>query len=397
MKIMLLFSLILTLFLTFVTGYNGVGKTPPMGWNSWNHFGCNINEDLIKQTADNLISLGLFDLGYRYINLDDCWQVSRDENDVIVADPEKFPSGIKALADYMHSKGLKLGIYSDAGEKTCAGRPGSLNHEEIDAKTYAEWGIDYLKYDNCFNDGISSKIRYPAMRDALNKAGREIFFSMCQWGEERVATWAGDIANSWRTTPDIKDNWISFILILDLQHGLEKYSGPGKWNDPDMLEVGNGGMTLTEYKAHFALWCLLKAPLLLGNDLSNISKEVMDIIGNERLIEVNQDNLGKQGKRIRRTLFEEENGIFSFLEIYTGEVYNGTVVILFNRSKSTKKMTFTLKEIGIEALGANMQNLYTGEDYGYVKTEFSSDVESHGVVVIKVHIYCENKNLKFLE
>ena len=394
MKVLILILTIFSLAFSFETSYNALGKTPPMGWNSWNHFGCNISEDLIKQTADNLISSGLFDLGYRYVNLDDCWQVSRDENGVIVADPEKFPSGIKALADYMHSNGLKLGIYSDAGEKTCAGRPGSLNYEEIDAKTYAEWGVDYLKYDNCYNDGISSKIRYPAMRNALNKAGRAIFFSMCQWGEESVATWAGDIANSWRTTGDIQDNFNSFVTILDLQYGLEQFAGPGKWNDPDMLEVGNGGMTLTEYKSHFALWCLLKSPLLLGNDLSNVSKEVMEIIGNDRLIEVNQDNLGKQGKRVRRTV--EEDG--SFLEMYTGEVYNGTVVILFNRSSSTKNMSFTLKEIGIDALGANIQNLYTGEDYGYVKEKYSSDVESHGVVVVKVHVYCEeNQNIKFLD
>ena len=212
--------------------------------------------------------------------------------------------------------------------------------------------------------------------------------------EESVATWAGDIANSWRTTGDIQDNFNSFVTILDLQYGLEQFAGPGKWNDPDMLEVGNGGMTLTEYKSHFALWCLLKSPLLLGNDLSNVSKEVMEIIGNDRLIEVNQDNLGKQGKRVRRTV--EEDG--SFLEMYTGEVYNGTVVILFNRSSSTKNMSFTLKEIGIDALGANIQNLYTGEDYGYVKEKYSSDVESHGVVVVKVHVYCEeNQNIKFLD
>ena len=177
---------------------NGVGLTPPMGWNSWNHFGCNITESLIRKTADALVTTGLAAKGYVYVNLDDCWQTSRDDQGRIVADPVAFPSGIKALADYIHSLGLKFGLYSDAGLLTCAGRPGSLGHEDIDAQTYADWGVDYLKYDNCHTDGTSPKVRYPPMRDALNKTGRPIFFSMCEWGYEDPATWAPAVGNSWR-------------------------------------------------------------------------------------------------------------------------------------------------------------------------------------------------------
>jgi len=221
---------------------NGLGLTPPMGYNTWNAFHCQIDENLIKQTANAMVNLGLAAKGYTYLNLDDCWQISRDENSRIVEDKEKFPSGIKALSKYVHSKGLKFGLYSDAGFKTCQGRPGSLGFEEIDAKTYAEWEIDYLKYDNCNTDGSSPKKRYPPMRDALNKTGRPIFFSMCEWGFEKPHLLAGDVANSWRTTMDIQDKWLSFIYILNRQIGLEKHSGPGRWNDPDMLEVGNGGM-----------------------------------------------------------------------------------------------------------------------------------------------------------
>jgi alpha-galactosidase len=191
-----------------------------MGWNSWNYFACNINEEVIKKTADILVDSGLAALGYNYVNIDDCWQTERDDNGKIVPDPVAFPSGMKALADYVHSKGLKFGLYSDAGHQTCAGRPGSHGYEDNDAQSYAEWGVDYLKYDNCFNDGTSPKVRYPKMRDALLKSGRDIFFSMCEWGVEDPAKWATPVGNSWRKTQDISDNWDSFLEILELQYGL---------------------------------------------------------------------------------------------------------------------------------------------------------------------------------
>ena len=296
MKLFIIFGI---LFQIIYCLDNGLGRTPQMGWNSWNKFGCNINEELIKNTIDTLNSSGLIEAGYKYINLDDCWQISRDENGTILPDYNAFPNGIKPLVDYAHSKGLLFGLYSDAGTYTCAGRPGSLGYEEIDARTYAEWGVDYLKYDNCYNEGKSSLERYPVMRDALNKTGKPIFYSLCQWGEENVPTWGKDVANSWRTTGDISDNWDSMIKIIDINDKSYQYGGPGGWNDPDMLEVGNGGMTLIEYKTHFGLWAISKAPLLIGCDITTMNKEIKDILTNPEIIAVNQDSLGEQGRKIK--------------------------------------------------------------------------------------------------
>ena len=280
---------------------NGLGLTPQMGWNTWNKFACNINEQLIKDSIDQFIASGLVDAGYKYINLDDCWQKSRSEDGTIQEDPDTFPSGIPSLVEYAHGKGLFFGLYSSAGNYTCQGRPGSLDYEKIDAETYAKWGVDYLKYDNCYNNGISSLIRYPKMWNALNSTGRPIFYSLCQWGQEEVATWAANYSNSWRTTGDISDSWQSMISIIDTNDQWYKYAGPGGWNDPDMLEVGNGGMTLTEYKTHFALWCITKAPLLIGCDITNMSDEIKKILTNEEFIAINQDKLGEQGHKIKRT------------------------------------------------------------------------------------------------
>ncbi len=283
-------NIIFLLSTIFIVGFcldNGLGLTPQMGWNTWNKFQCNINEQLIRDSIDALNSSGLIEIGYKYINLDDCWQSSRDENGIIVPDPKAFPSGIKPLVDYAHSKGLLFGLYSDAGIKTCAGRPGSLGYEEKDAQTYAEWGVDYLKYDNCFNNNEKSIDRYPKMTDALNKTGRPIFYSICQWGEEEVATWAKKYGNSWRTTGDISDNWNSMLRIIDLNDKWYNYSGKGGWNDPDMLEVGNGGMTWTEYKTHFSLWAISKAPLIIGCDITKMSNETKEILTNKEVIAIN--------------------------------------------------------------------------------------------------------------
>ena len=239
----------------------GLALTPPMGWNSWNKFGCDINEGLIKEIADAFVVSGMKDAGYEYIVIDDCWQVNRDEDGKIVADPERFPSGIKALADYVHSKGLKFGIYSCAGVQTCQGRPGSHGFEEVDANTYAEWGVDYLKYDFCNAKGFDAHKAYTDMSTALANTGRPIVFSICEWGTNRPWAWAKDVGHLWRTTYDIMDCWecrrdstgLDWASILDKQVGLEKYAGPGHWNDPDMLEVGNGNMTVNEYRAHLQL------------------------------------------------------------------------------------------------------------------------------------------------
>ncbi|KAI3458453.1 hypothetical protein Pfo_015116 [Paulownia fortunei] len=271
---------------------NGLARTPQMGWNSWNFFACDINEEVIKETADALVSTGLAKLGYIYVNIDDCWsELVRDSKGQLVPDSKTFPSGIKSLADYVHSKGLKLGIYSDAGPFTCQVRPGSLFHESDDAKLFASWGIDYLKYDNCFNLDIEPEKRYPPMRDALNATGSTIFYSLCEWGVHDPALWAGKVGNSWRTTDDINDSWASMTTIADLNDKWAAYAGPGGWNDPDMLEVGNGGMTYQEYRAHFSIWALMKAPLLIGCDVRKMAAETFEILSNEEVIAVNQGKI----------------------------------------------------------------------------------------------------------
>ena len=281
--------------------------TPQMGWSSWNKFQGNINEDIIKSIADAMVASGLKDAGYTYINIDDCWHGKRDADGFIQADPKHFPHGIKALADYVHSRGLKLGIYSDAGSETCAGRPGSLGHEYQDALQYARWEVDYLKYDWCNTTNVNAQGAYQLMRDALQAAGRPIFFSMCEWGDNHPWHWAKGIGDSWRIGPDI---WCSFdstrvfptyiqcsvIDCINHNDSLRSYAGPGHWNDPDMLEVGNG-LSANQDRAHFTMWCMMASPLILGNDVRNMSDETKAILTNRDLIAIDQDKLGVQGLR----------------------------------------------------------------------------------------------------
>ena len=296
---------------------NGLGLTPQMGWSTWNKYKCNIEEKLVRDNIDALVSTGLKDLGYTYMNLDDCWQIERDKNtSVIIPDATKFPNGIKPLADYAHSKGLKFGLYSDAGNRTCQLRPGGLYYEDIDAKTYAEWGVDYLKYDNCFNLGLPSRERYPRMTRALMNQTRPIFYSICQWGEEEIPTWGKEFGNSWRTTGDIDDVWISMIHIIDKNDKWYAYGGPGGWNDPDMLEVGNGGMSTSEYRTHFSLWAISKAPLILGCDLTNMTQDTLDILKNEEVIAINQDTLGQQAHKIKITNLTNNNSFDKISESF---------------------------------------------------------------------------------
>jgi alpha-galactosidase len=285
--------------------WENLAATPQMGWNSWNKFQTNINEELIKATADKMVELGLVDAGYVYLNLDDGWHGERDEQGFIHEDKEKFPSGMKALGDYLHSKGLKFGIYSDAGLNTCACYAGSQGHEFQDAYRYAQWGVDYLKYDWCFHGTLNPVDAYTLMRSALRKTGRPIFFSMCEWGSSKPWEWAAEVGHSWRTTGDIaagffkgKHNWdLGVMEIVERNEPLRKYAGPGHWNDPDMLEVGNG-MSVAEDRTHFTLWCMMAAPLILGNDLTNMTDETLAIITNREMIAVDQDPLGIQGLRL---------------------------------------------------------------------------------------------------
>lgn len=330
--------------------FEGLADTPQMGWNSWNCFMTEINEDLIKATADAMVDLGLVDAGYIYLNLDDGWHGERDEKGFITCDPVKFPSGIKALADYVHSKGMKLGIYSDAGNFTCAGYSGSRGHEYQDALTYAEWGVDYLKYDWCATQNVNPKGAYTLMRNALAKAGRPILFSMCEWGSNKPWEWAAEVGHSWRTTGDIgpaflpvpitynaqgRPNWRpqSIIDIINQNEPLRAYAGPGHWNDPDMLEVGNNitvngiyyEMTDSEDRAHFTMWCMMAAPLILGNDLTKITPEALATITNKDMIAIDQDPLGIQGLRYINTPTLQYwfkplvDGDWAFVVMNTGE------------------------------------------------------------------------------
>ena len=352
-----------------------LAQTPPMGWNSWNTFACDVSEQLIREIADAMVSSGLKAAGYQYVNIDDCWQVSRDAQGNIVADPARFPSGIKALADYVHSKGLKLGLYTDAGRLTCQKRPGSFDHELQDAKTYASWGVDYVKVDWCYSEGLDPEVQYAKVRDALAQAGRPIVFSICNWGVKAPWRWGPKTGNLWRTTGDISDKYDSMSLIGFSQNGLEKFAGPGHWNDPDMLEVGNGGMDRDEYRTHMALWALLAAPLLAGNDLRSMTAETKEMLTNGEVLAVDQDSKGVQGHRI----WEEGP-----LEIWAKPLADQSqAVALFNRSEASLKMTLDFKAIGFSG-AAKLRDLWEHKDIGPVQDTYTVEVPKHGVVLLKV-------------
>ena len=366
---------------------NGVARTPPMGWNSWNKFACKgINEKVVRESADQMAANGMKDAGYQYVVIDDCWQTGRDAAGNIVADAEKFPSGIKALADYVHSKGLKFGIYTDVGTMTCAKRPGSIGHEYQDAQQYANWGVDYLKEDWCNTlPGQNAESSYTLMRNALAATGRPIVFSLCEWGSNKPWLWAGPVGNMWRATGDIQDCWdckkdwggLGVTHILDIMDGKESYAGPGHWNDADMLEVGNGGMTTTEYRAHFTLWAIFSAPLLAGNDLGNMSADTKDILLNKEVIAVDQDTMGLQGRRVKK---------MGDLEVWSKQLADGgRAVALLNRSGKAATIAADWQDLGYPAkLSAPVRDLWAHKDVGARVGSFSAEVPSHGVVMVTV-------------
>ena len=366
--------------------FEGIALTPPMGWNTWNTFASNINETLIKETAEVMIATGMRDAGYVYIVLDDCWlSKERDAEGNLVADPVKFPSGMKALGDLLHSKGFKFGIYNCAGTKTCAGYPGGRGHEFQDARTYASWGVDYLKYDWCEHGTANAQETYKTMRDALYKAGRPIVFSMCEWGQNKPWEWAPAIAHLWRTTGDITDCWDckpekewenSIKSLLDRQVGLEKYAGPGHWNDPDMLEVGNPGLTLAESRAHFSLWCVLAAPLMAGNDVRIMSEEIRNIMTDEEVIAINQDPLGKQGYR-----FSQEPD----KEVWVKELSNGDWAVCFlNAGDKAAEMKISWKELTFLKGDYKVRDLWEKKDIGTTKQDLSRTIDSHDVILVRL-------------
>ena len=361
---------------------NGLARTPPMGFNDWNAFGCGVSEQLIKDTADLFVSSGLKAAGYQYVNIDDCWMTrSRDpQTDRLVPDAAKFPDGIAGTADYVHGKGLKLGIYSDAGTNTCAGYPGSLGHEVLDAQTFADWGVDYLKYDNCYNQSDGSQAdyirRYTAMRDALAETGRPIVFSVCEWGSSQPWTWAAEVGNLWRTTGDISDNWTSLRSIIAQNAPLFPYAGPGHWNDPDMLEVGNGHMTATEYRTHMSMWAMMAAPLIIGTDLRKASAETLAILTNSDIVGIDQDRSGVQA-----TVVSNSNGLM----VLDKPLADGQrAIALYNSTDALTTVSVAATATGLHRAPAyRLQDAWTGA-VTQARSTIEAAVPAHGTVVYKV-------------
>ena len=406
MKVHLTIAILLLAFIRYGFSQNTdeIALTPPMGWNSWNQFEGDITEDIVKEIADAMVETGMKEAGYEYIIIDDIWQGGRDNRNNIIPDPKKFPSGIKALADYVHSKGLKLGIYSDAAEWTCAGYTASYGFEEQDAETFARWGIDYLKYDYCNAPGdiITAMERYKTMGDALKATGRPIVYAICEWGPRKPWLWAKEVGgNLWRTTWDSRDVWeterydnghAGIMNILDKQVGLECYAGPGGWNDPDLLMVGlygkgksssnagTNGCNDIEYRSHFSLWCMLAAPLIVNLDVRDMNKATKEILLNKEVIAVDQDNLGKQGFKFR------DDGDF---EIWVKELSGDKVAVcLLNRSEKEMKVSVNLEHILARFNQFNekytVRDLWKHKNIGKTNKPLKATIERHGVVMVRL-------------
>jgi alpha-galactosidase len=364
--------------------FDGLAPTPPMGWNSWNTFAADINEQLVRDMADAIAASGMQAAGYTYIVLDDTWSArQRDADGNLVAHPKKFPSGMKALGDYLHDKGFKFGIYNCAGTKTCAGYPGGHQHEELDARTYASWGVDYLKYDWCNTEGLDPKVQYTKMRDALHAAGRPVVFSMCEWGQSNPWRWAKDIGHLWRTTGDITDCWdckkrwsVGWKHILDSQVGLEGYAGPEHWNDPDMLEVGNEGLTFAESRAHFSLWCMLAAPLMAGNDVRHMTPEIRDLLIDPDAIAIDQDPLGKQGYRVW-----SGDGYEIWIRDLTD---NDRAVCILNTGDEPAEIEFAWNKLDTMGGRYTIRDLWAKQDAGTTDAPFRRTIDSHDVALLRL-------------
>jgi alpha-galactosidase len=373
---------------------NGYAKTPPMGWNSWNKFNNKVDDASVRGMADAIAASGMRDAGYVYVNIDDTWEGKERDKDGNITTNEKFPD-MKALADYVHAKGLKLGIYSGPGPRTCAGYLASYGHEEQDAKTWAAWGIDYLKYDWCSASEVyhpdELKSAYLKMGLALRATKRPMIYSLCQYGWQDVGEWgAAAGGNLWRTTGDISDHWWSMSSLgFDNQTSREKFAGPGHWNDPDMLEVGNGGMTDTEYRTHMSLWALLAAPLLAGNDIRNMTDATKEILMNKEVIAVDQDREGVQGVALRKegecTLAPQNRPATQIAcrEVWKKQLANGVAVGLFNRGEEPAKISVKWSEVGVNKKNPKVRDLWAHKDVD-AASEFSADVPAHGVVMLTV-------------
>jgi alpha-galactosidase len=381
----------------FSQKYADLSLTPPMGWNSWNRFGCDVNEELIREIADAMVTTGMKDAGYQYINIDDCWHGTRDSLGFIHPDPKRFPSGIKALADYVHAKGLKLGIYSDAGYRTCGGKPASRGHEFQDAISYAQWGIDYVKYDWCETQNLNGIGAYTTMRDAIRSAGRPMVLSLCEWGSNKPWLWGKEVGHLWRTTGDISPVWDSVVnhgtwqsngvlQILDMQKGLRQYAGPGHWNDPDMMEVGNG-MTANEDRAHFSLWCMLAAPLIAGNDLRTMPKGTSDILENKEVIAVDQDSLGVEALK---------SSAKDSIEIWFKPLVGGDwAMCILNRNREQRKVSIdwqtenvldslSMRNTQFATTTYKIRDLWLKKELGTTKKPLAAKVEGHDILMVRL-------------
>jgi len=364
-----------------------------MGWNSWNTFGHEINAQVVMETADAFVSTGLADVGYEYLVIDDLWEADERIDGRLTWDVEKFPDGIPALADYVHNKGLKFGIYSCAGSHTCAGKPASYGYEEIDAQTFAEWGVDFLKYDFCYAPpGVDGPMLYRRMGQALRATGRPILFSVCEWGRHKPWEWAASTGgHMWRTAGDIHDAWESVLEIgFERQAGLEAYAGPGRWNDPDMLVVGmygqgnvaRGGCTDAEYRSHFSLWCLLAAPLMIGCDVRSMNQITRDILLNREAIAVNQDPLGRQGVHVGTTFHGRQAA-----DVWAKPLADGSIAVgLFNLGeREQRRVMVAWESIGLhDRRPCLVRDLWAGKDLGLYRGDFSTLVGTHDVALIRL-------------
>jgi alpha-galactosidase len=400
MKRNLAFIIVLILIFPVVAGqkFNNLAPTPPMGWNSWNTFQSKINEQLVRDIADIFERDGYKNAGYNYIIIDDCWSLhERDKDGNLVADPAKFPEGMKALADYVHSKGLKLGIYSDAGNQTCAGYPGSKDHEMQDAQLFASWGIDYLKYDWCSTQGLNTVEAYTKIRDALYAAGRPIVLGICEWGNTQPWLWGKEIGQLWRISGDITPcfdcvvdhgsykDW-GIMKIVDLRNDIRKYAGPNGWNDYDMMEVGNG-MTVSEDRAHFSIWCMLSTSLIMGNDLRSASPAAIEILTNKNAIAINQDPLGVQAFKYKD---------IDSTEVWVKPLKNDEWAICFlNRKKESITVNFNWSDnfiidpdfsynVNFKNEKFKILNVWTGKKAGTTRKPLKAVIPVHDVVMLRL-------------